>query len=583
MKSREFSTINYNHSAIARMLVDYALEWIATMKSSTKFSHGTLYSRFRNCITTMQNKYKKQHMYLLGNTKRRTCAILATVLILGAIAFLAHTLTEMHLKKHMLAAADQQHSKIIELKQQIKLAFIALSKIRHDEQSCSVPIKKMLAAITNKYRFIYSSAIELESGKVCNSYGQTLSSPKIARSAQLHHYRSDSGVDYWFKANRGVSDDEGEVILAYKGSYIWLNKGLVKTAMHTTEGISFDLVDKKTLLPVFSTDSSPWTGPNIKIDTNNLQYSGNEILLARDAIPNGLIAIASTSISQYFWRLIIFSLMIFICSAAALKIGISIYTRYFSFQARFRNAMKSGSLKINYQPIVDMNTNKWIGAEALLRCTIDNQSIAPDIIISTAHKSGLMSELTRRICTQVAEEHYSLLWACKDFYITINLSATDVVDETFPTFTKALFEHYQIPSSRIIFEITEESFKDKDKAIVQLRRLREQGHLIAIDDFGTGYSSLSYLETLPVDILKIDKSFLTPGKLNHHEGLWWHIISLGRIHNLIVVAEGVETEDQAEILRYAGVSTAQGWLYSKALPAVDLARHFFVNEYTRQS
>lgn len=116
---------------------------------------------------------------------------------------------------------------------------------------------------------------------------------------------------------------------------------------------------------------------------------------------------------------------------------------------------------------------------------------------------------------------------------------------------------------QIALEITERGFADPKVTSPVIERLREAGHKVYIDDFGTGYSSLSYLQDLPVDILKIDKSFVDALE---YKQVTPHIIEMAKSLRLEMVAEGVETESQADWLRLHGVQYGQGWLYSKALP-----------------
>jgi sensor c-di-GMP phosphodiesterase-like protein len=109
-------------------------------------------------------------------------------------------------------------------------------------------------------------------------------------------------------------------------------------------------------------------------------------------------------------------------------------------------------------------------------------------------------------------------------------------------------------------------------AAFQLARLKDLGHRIAIDDFGTGYSSLAYLEHLPIDILKIDRSFLTLDRCYAPDAMWRQVVGIAHARQYTVVAEGVEYAEQAELLQREGVTLIQGWLYSKALPPAQLVR-----------
>ncbi len=127
-----------------------------------------------------------------------------------------------------------------------------------------------------------------------------------------------------------------------------------------------------------------------------------------------------------------------------------------------------------------------------------------------------------------------------------------------------------IAAGQIWLEATERGFIDIEAARATLRRARERGHFVAIDDFGTGYSSLQYLQGLPMDALKIDKSFAdTIGRNSATSSVTAHIIDMAKTLDLQIVAEGVETEEQADYLKAHDVNFGQGWLFSKPLPAAD--------------
>ncbi|MHC8346683.1 EAL domain-containing protein [Pseudomonas sp. RT6P73] len=242
----------------------------------------------------------------------------------------------------------------------------------------------------------------------------------------------------------------------------------------------------------------------------------------------------------------------------------------------FLNALNLNEIKVHYQPIVDIPSGKWLGAEALLRWPAKGSTFNPETIITELEQRDLMKNVTRWVCRQVIEEYSQVLWACDEFfYITINLSAADVTDPTFPDFIKQLLDTYKLPASRFAFEVTERVALDRERAAVQLNRLRAEGHRIVLDDFGTGYSSLSYLDQLPVDIIKIDKSFTVRCETASSNIILSHLLQMARKLDIDVVVEGIETMRQAGRISALGAEKAQGWLYSRDLPAPALVRAYF--------
>ena len=531
-------------------------------------------------FSQLKSQIKSSYPEVFGIKSKYITSTLIGLLALCIVLLVSKFLTERYLEKELAPVAMQSGDDFLALQMQTATALRSLNDLSRDAQQCTQDIQALLVATTKNQRYVYASAVRLDNGTVCTSYGQSLQGELMPGAKQANHYSSSSGMDYWFKASREASSDSGEIIIGQQHAYVWLNKGITISSLTLPAGAALNLLDERTLEPVFTTQSTIWQPPAHRLKSSELVFENNNVYMASPTKIDGLTAVVSVPMSLYMQVLGVYIALCLGLAALMLKVALDLHSRYFSLSAKFRQAISSNTLEVRYQPIVDMNTKQWLGAEALLRCKLNEQSVSPNILITMAQRDGYMRQLTRRVCTKVAQDHASLIWACDDFYITINLSAEDLLDESFPEFTKQLFALYQVPTSRILFEITEESLADKDKAIVQLKKLREQGHQIAIDDFGTGYSSLSYIDILPVDILKIDRSFITPDKLGCVDGLWWHIISLARVHELKVVAEGIETHEQAEILSYAGVTSGQGWLYSKDLCPGSLVRDFFTVEYT---
>ncbi len=231
-------------------------------------------------------------------------------------------------------------------------------------------------------------------------------------------------------------------------------------------------------------------------------------------------------------------------------------------------AVRKREFIVHYQPIVDLNSGACVGAEALVRWRRPDGSLTrPDLFIPLAEESGLIMPITDQVIDMVAAELGPLLKSDPMLHVAINLSAADVTSgRVLPVLEETLGRHGVDPR-QVWLEATERGFMDIDAARETLRIAREWGHTIAIDDFGTGYSSLQYLEGLPTDALKIDKSFIdTIGRNTATSSVTPHIIDMAKTLDLKIVAEGVETQGQADYLREHGVDFGQGWLFSKALP-----------------
>lgn len=254
--------------------------------------------------------------------------------------------------------------------------------------------------------------------------------------------------------------------------------------------------------------------------------------------------------------------------------------RRLSLLGELATAIRRREFIVHYQPIIDLQTGACVGAEALVRWQRPSgETIRPDIFIPLAEENGLIEPITHQVIEIVTAELKDLLVADRSVHIAINLSAQDIKSGRFLPFAAALLEAADVRADQLWLEATERGFIDAKLARATLERARQSGHAVAIDDFGTGYSSLQYLQDLPLDALKIDKSFVdTIGIDSATSTITPHIIDIAKSLGLSVVAEGVERQEQADYLAQRGVHYAQGWLFSRPLPRAE-----FIAFYRRQS
>lgn len=246
--------------------------------------------------------------------------------------------------------------------------------------------------------------------------------------------------------------------------------------------------------------------------------------------------------------------------------------RHLSLHSEIQSALRRKQFYLLYQPIMDLHNGRCIGAEALIRWRRpDGKFIAPDEFIRVAEKSSLIRRVTSFVIDTVGEETSSLLKSMPDFHIGINFSSLDLQEKETLEHLMRMVSNAGIASSNIMVEATEHGWMNAEAMRDIVSAFRAYGLQVAIDDFGTGYSSLSYLANFDLDYLKIDKSFvdtLGTDAVTSHVAL--HIIEMAKSLHLQMIAEGVETEQQARILRDRGVQYAQGWLFAKAMPMDEL-------------
>lgn len=240
-----------------------------------------------------------------------------------------------------------------------------------------------------------------------------------------------------------------------------------------------------------------------------------------------------------------------------------------------RNAYEEKELFVVYQPQIDLQTRRPVGAEALLRWrTKDGTFIPPDRFIPIAEYSGLIIDIGERVMREACRELMRLhSLGYTQFTMSINVSQVQFRHPRFLDTLRSVLAETGAPPSRIELEITESIAMEEPDALIQLLgQIRQTGVSIAIDDFGTGFSSLSYLQRLQADRLKIDRSFVTEiTSSSRGSSIAEMVIQLGRNLGLSVVAEGVEDERQASILATLGCPLAQGYLFARPMTVDQLA------------
>ena len=255
-----------------------------------------------------------------------------------------------------------------------------------------------------------------------------------------------------------------------------------------------------------------------------------------------------------------------------------VVVRRVAIEKGLRLALQNDELEIHYQPQVDIIKNKIKGFEALLRWNSSELGrISPDEFIPVAEQSGLIIPMGDWLIKAVYLQNN--FWKSKGYIydtIAINLSAIQLENEKFEETLKNLISETNINPKFVELEITESILmKDFEKSIKLLTEIRNLGINIALDDFGTGYSSLSYLKQLPINTLKIDKSFIDNIVTNEREkAIVDGIIQLAQKIGLDVVAEGAETKEQIRILQEMGCNQIQGYYFSKPLPASEIEERF---------
>ena len=249
--------------------------------------------------------------------------------------------------------------------------------------------------------------------------------------------------------------------------------------------------------------------------------------------------------------------------------------RRLNLEALLRRALVNQELKLYYQPQVDMVTGRIIGAEALLRWQNEVEGfISPDRFIPLAEETGLIAEIGEWVLRETCRQGQAWLDAgLPTLKLAVNLSSHQFRHGDICTTLKTVLEDTGFPAQNLELELTESALMEREaEAVLILQKMRDLGVGLAIDDFGTGYSSLAYLKRFPLDVLKIDKAFITeiPQEEDDNE-IAAAIIAMAHILRLKVLAEGVETQAQMAFLQRKGCDFYQGYFMCPALPAADFS------------
>ena len=236
-----------------------------------------------------------------------------------------------------------------------------------------------------------------------------------------------------------------------------------------------------------------------------------------------------------------------------------------------RNALDEERLRVHYQPVVNLASREMLGAEALVRIQAENGALlSPTAFISTAEDTGLIVPLGRRVlqdaCRQPREWQSRTHHPC---YVSVNVSPRQLKEADLTVHVRESLAESGLRPEDLRLEITESAFIEIGPSVTRiLHVLRDMGVQVGVDDFGTGYASMSYIRHLPLDFVKIDRSFVSGMLTDAHDlAIVEATLALASRLDLHSIAEGIETEEQAERLDQLGCSAGQGYLFSRPLPS----------------
>ncbi len=252
-----------------------------------------------------------------------------------------------------------------------------------------------------------------------------------------------------------------------------------------------------------------------------------------------------------------------------------IYNRSRDLCQQLRRAISGDRIQLVYQPIVNLNSGKVVGAEALARWNDEEgNAVSPDVFVKIAEEHGFIGELTKKVIRRALRSFSDTLRSRPDFRLSVNVSGADLMDPNFLPMLDDSLKRAKVDAKSLVIEITERATSENAVAMETIRELRRREHSVHIDDFGTGYSNLDKLLYLFADTIKIDKAFTRViGTEAVTVAIVPQILAMAKSLNLEVIVEGIETEHQANYFSSVRQKIyAQGWLYGRPIAAEDFRR-----------
>ena len=251
-------------------------------------------------------------------------------------------------------------------------------------------------------------------------------------------------------------------------------------------------------------------------------------------------------------------------------------------------AIEGEQFVAHYQPVVDIASRKIVGAEALIRWQHPERGLlGPNLFIPLAEETGLIGALgewiLERACRDLVAWREAFGEPLMDFTMSVNLSVQQLHDERIVTTVSDILERTSLPAKSLVLEVTESTLiTDTERIRATMSELRALGTRLAVDDFGTGYSSLGYIQQFEFDVLKIDKSFVDALEAHTNRRIVTAVLELARQLEVRTIAEGIESELQADILRDLGCTYGQGYLYSRPVAAASFSE-LLVSDRSRRA
>ncbi|WP_428000513.1 EAL domain-containing protein [Acidovorax sp.] len=501
--------------------------------------------------------------------------LLAALIPIAASLYLAQRKAQDDQIAYLTSLADEVLRRGIASRQQLVAALDELDK--DASPPCSQASLARMQQMVGTSFYLQGMGSVVDGQLVCSTL--TLGSGPVPLPGKP--MVTSTGISSWIGARLPFAPEQPFNIYARNGHAVIIHPGIVidMPVLHADVSLGLAIIAPKALIRSRGPLQEAWLDL-YQAPTHSLVESDTHHIVFRSSKENNIAALAAAPKALAYEGLAAQALVLAplgLFASATLALGVAALTRWtLSSRSRLRAGLRRREFFVLYQPIVDLQTGQWLGAEALLRWRLGSGKdkgtlVPPDEFIAEAERTGVVAHITRYVMDRVLEDLPDLLKASPGFHVSLNLSTQDLVADGPVQYLQQRFEAIGMPPGSLMLEVTERGLVDIEAARPALQAGRQIGASIAMDDFGTGYSSLSMLESIDIDTLKIDRIFIASiGAQAAISPVTTHIIEMAQKLELDLIAEGVETQFQADFLRERGVRHAQGWLFAKAMPLAEL-------------
>jgi len=511
-------------------------------------------------------------------TARPVIQVLAFVVLLLLVPLFAYERCLHDQKTRAATLADATLTRAEETSEQLKTGLMDVKGV-NPSNACSDSniIRMRRIALASPYLagfgYIVGNALQ------CSSFGSQLEPAAVGAP----DYVSSHG--YAIRAERELDIAPGTRLLlstAPDGFTGIFHPSLVVSLTPEGDNIALGVVGYTSRKPMMTTGAwkFDWTDPALRVQTPSVAARDGHFVAVRKSAKWDYLAYAAVPLAaattEFAGQLPLLLMLGLALGAAGFILVGRVYKRRASLDSLLKTALRKNQIGVEYQPIVDMRTGKWVGAEALARWRLDSgQMIPPDVFIPIAEEYGLIGEVTSTVITLGLGHLAPLLATQAGFFLSINISSHDLDDIDIARRLENAARRFALVPQNVHVEITERNSVSLSSHVQTIAALRSKGFKVGTDDFGVGFSNLGYLNDVPLDYVKIDRSLIA-NAVNGEQPLdiVETVVRLARSRGMEVIAEGVETESQRAKLVACGVALGQGWLFSRSMTALDFIAAF---------